>query len=311
MRIFDLHCDTLYKLATEKKDIYKNYFHVDILRAKNYTPYVACFAIWIPDELRGEEAFAFFNQCTEYINAQASLYKNDFKLCKNLEDLKISENKCDLKPRIILTVEGGRALAGKIENVEYLSKLGVKILTLTWNGKCEIGDGAEIIGSKGLTAFGKDVVRKMENCGMIVDVSHASEKLFYDVAQIANKPFIATHSNSANICSHRRNLTDEQFKIIREHGGLVGITFCKDFLTERGSAEFDDIRRHTEHFLELGGENTLAIGSDFDGATMPEKLCGVQNLEDLHEYFLIKKYSEELIDKMFFKNAYNFMLNYF
>lgn len=301
MRFFDLHCDTLYNMVKENKDIYKNNFHVDMFRSQKYSPYVGCFAVWIPDDFRGDNAYKFFNKAVQKLYAQENKYGKYFKICKSFEDIEDLKNQSG----VILTVEGGAALAGNIDNVQNLHNFGVKIMTLTWNGICEIGGGSEC--SEGLSSFGKAALKEMEKVGIIADLSHASEKLFYDVSEIASKPFTATHSNSRSICNHKRNLTDEQFNIIKSVNGLVGITFCNYFLKSNEEATFDDIRKHIEHFLEMGGENILAIGSDFDGADIPSEIKGIESLEDIYDYFLKKSYKEELLNKIFFYNAYNFM----
>lgn len=310
MRFFDLHCDTLYRCVVEDKDIHKNDFHVSAQRAKNYYPYIGCFAVWIRDDVRGTKAINFFDKAVKKLKNQEALYGEFFKVCGSSEHLQaITENNLG-ENGIILTVEGGAVLAGDISRVKHLRDMGVKIMTLTWNGSCELGDGVGVENSPGLTDFGVNVVQNMEKFGIIVDVSHASEKLFYDVSEIATKPFIATHSNSKKVCANRRNLTDEQFKVIKEKGGIVGITFCNDFLTEESDASFDDVLRHVEHFLSLGGENILSIGSDFDGADIPNQMTGIESIEELYEYFLIKNYSENLLDKIFFGNAYEFMTKF-
>lgn len=301
MRFFDLHCDTLYKMTVEKREIYKNNFHIDIERSFKYKPYVGCFAVWIPDKIRGDRAFDFFCKARENLYNQEKIYNKYFKICKSFEDIKNLKN----RQGIILTVEGGAVLAGKIENIIKLQQCGVKIMTLTWNGKCEIGDGVDFDG--GLSEFGYKVVKEMERLGIIIDISHASEKLFYDVCDISSKPFIATHSNSKSICNHKRNLTNDQFKTIKSINGLVGVTFCSYFLSDKNKMNIDDLMRHTEHFLELGGEDILAIGSDFDGAELPDYINGIESLEKIYEYFLKNNYSEKILDKIFFKNAYDFM----
>lgn len=310
MRFFDLHCDTLYRSLTEKKDLYENDFHVSVNRTKNYKPYIGCFAVWIPDDMRGKSASDFFDAAAQKLHNQEFLHSDFFKVGNSFKDIKnILKNGFD-KKIIILTVEGGAALAGDISRVKHLSNLGVKIMTLTWNGNCEIGDGVGVENSKGLTIFGRQVVQEMEKYGIIVDVSHASEKLFYDVLAVAAKPFIATHSNSKAICGNKRNLTDDQFISIKNVGGIVGITFCNDFLTQTSNPSFDDILKHVEHFLSLGGENVVGIGSDFDGANIPAQMTGIESIEDLYEYFLTKNYNETLVDKIFFNNAYEFMNKY-
>lgn len=309
MRFFDLHCDTLYEMATNNKDIYQNNLDVSIEKSLEYKSYIGCFAVWIPDDLRGEKAFKFFKHCAKLLNNFEVKYKNKFKICQTTEDLKSVVN---LRGSgIILTVEGSAAVAGKISNVEYLSKSGVKIMTMTWNGSCEAGDGVEINNSRGLTKFGKDLVKEMEKYNIIVDISHANEKLFYDVCSIATKPFIATHSNSKTVCNHKRNISNEQFKYIRNIGGVVGLTLCEDFLSDSKKSGFDSFLKHMEYFLSLDGEDTIAIGSDFDGSVMPKDIYGLESIKNLYEYLLKKNYSESLLDKIFFSNAYNFVSEFF
>lgn len=310
MRFFDLHCDTLYKCLENNKDFYRNGFDVSLENTSKYNAYVGCFAVWIPDEFRGEKALDLFTRAADKLDFQKKLFTQRFEVLQNREDLNAldslskNNNVC-----VILTVEGGAAIAGKLENLDYIRNRGVRIMTLTWNGRCEIGDGVGVQNSSGLSDFGKKVIPRMEELGIIVDVSHASEKLFYDVCENSKKPFIATHSNSKKICNHRRNLSDEQFEIIKNKKGLVGINFCKDFLSGNHAAGMDDVRAHIEHFLELGGESVISFGSDFDGCDISEEISGVDCVEALYEYFLRKNYNQKLINAIFFDNAYNFMLN--
>ena len=298
MRFFDLHCDTLYRAYNENKSIYKNDFHVSYEKSKGFKKYVQCFAAWIPDEYRGVNALNLFDGCINKLRDEQE--ESGFNIIKTLDDFE--KDRC-----AIVTVEGGAVLGGDIQKVKYLAENNVKIMTLTWNGRCEIGDGCGVNNSQGITKFGKQVVQKMEAYGIIIDVSHASEKLFYDVANIAEKPFIATHSNSYSVCPHKRNLTDSQFSEIKSRGGIVGITFCSEFLNSNKKAGFDDVLKHVEHFWELGGENTLSIGSDFDGAEVPPELNSLEKVEDLYEYFLKKNYKESLVQKLFFENGYEFI----
>lgn len=308
MRFFDLHCDTLYRMTLENKEIYKNDLHVNLKRAEKY---LSCFAIWIPDSIRNMNAEIFFDKAVCKLKEQELLYCDLFNVCKNSKDLEnFKNNKCK-NSGIILTVEGGAVLNSKLERIKILKDAGVKILTLTWNGSCEFGDGILVENASGLTNFGIKAVQMLEESGIIIDVSHASEQLFYDVCDYSKKPFIATHSNSKKICNNKRNLTDEQFKKIAERGGLVGITFCKEFLSERSKVDFDDILKHVYHFLELGGEKTISIGSDFDGAEVPDCLSSIECVENLYEYFLSKRFSKNLVDDIFFNNAYEFVLKYF
>lgn len=290
MKYFDLHCDTLYELVTKNKDIDKNDLHISLEKCGSLEKYFQCFAVWIPDSLRGQEALTFFDSCRKkFLDIRDNYFQKNFTP--------------------ILTVEGGAVLAGRLDNVRYIKEAGVKILTLTWNGKCEIGDGSDVKNAGGLSDFGKKAVKELENHDIVIDVSHASKRLFYDVVEISTKPFIATHSNSYKICPHRRNLDDEQFNIIKQVGGIVGITFCKDFLkSDPNNVTFDDIRRHIDRFLELDGEDTIAFGGDFDGAVVPECIDSIEKINNLYEYMCIKNYKENILKKLFFENAYNFLI---
>ena len=133
----------------------------------------------------------------------------------------------------ILTVESGAALGGKLEHIQDFQRLGVRMCTLTWNGATELGRGVMAPGTTGLTDFGRQAVAAMEDAGILVDLSHASPELFWDVAEMARKPLVASHSNAKAICGHPRNLTKEQFEAICHSGGLVGLNFFTAFLNDQ------------------------------------------------------------------------------
>ncbi len=298
MNLFDLHCDTLYKAYTEKKSLISNDCEVSFERGREFDKWVQCMAVWIPDEVRGEAAVKLVENCYEYLQSELSKCGGEVKQIEKMSDIKAKAN-------VMLTLEGGAALGGRLENVERFRRLGVRAMTLTWNGSCELGDGAEVQASKGLTDFGKSAVLEMEKHGIAVDLSHASDRLFYDVVQIASRPIIATHSNSRYIMPHRRNLNDEQFEIIKQSGGIVGINFHRHFLKENNQS-IDDIIKHTEYFLSLGGEDTVALGTDFDGAEIIDEIKSMSDLNKIYNAFAKLNYRETLIDKLFFRNAYNF-----
>ena len=186
----------------------KNRFHLDLKRGKRLDRWSQCFAVWIPDELRGKAAMTLFDGCCEKFRRELAPYRSE-----------------TFSP--VLTVEGGAVLGGKLANLEKLADRGVKMMTLTWNGENELGGGADT--ALGLTPFGREALKEMERLSIVADVSHASDALFYDVAEIAEKPIVASHSNARAVCPHRRNLTDRQFQILRDKGGLVGLNFCVHF----------------------------------------------------------------------------------
>lgn len=307
MRCFDLHCDTITRCMDEEKSLYENDLHVDLVRAKFMETYIQCYAAFVPDSLEGEEAFFYFCRAAAKLNKEIIENRRMISRCEKPGDIKGVEGK---KPfGAILTVENGKALGGKLENIEKMKELGVKMMTLTWNGANELGRGVRAMGKGGLTDFGRQAVAMMENAGIVVDISHAGHELFYDVAEIAQKPIVASHSNAIRICSSPRNLTDDQFTTICRKGGLVGLNFYVAFLNnDPDKACMEDILRHAEYFLSLGGEDSLAMGSDFDGAELPEDINGIQAVGELYELFLRKNYNESLLDKIFYKNAVSFFI---
>lgn len=306
MHLIDLHCDTLYRAITENLHIDSEKMDLQI----NYSDRdktLQCFAIWLPDDYSENKAEeTFFNS--------AKLIVDECNRCGIPlvgKDDKIIDCFNNNRYTACFTVENGSALNGKIENVKRFSELGVRIMTLTWNGRNNIGDGAIVEKPKGITPFGKQVVSEMEKNNIIVDISHASEKLFYDVAEISKRQFIATHSNSYSITQHKRNLKDEQFKVIINRGGIVGINFYKAFLNNKpDKASKLDILKHVEHFMSLGGENNISIGSDFDGCDLPPDIKGGSSMGEIYEMFLMHNYIEDVIRKIFYENALNFFENF-
>ncbi len=295
MRLFDLHCDTLYEAYTKKYPLSKNSGHIDLLRATRYEPWVQTFAVWIPEDLRGDAAWDFC--CRVLAHAEGK----DVHLWRKGESL---DDCLRIHTAVgLLAVEGGAALGEDVTRIDTLAAGGVRYITLTWNGENALGNGCLSPCRDGLTPLGKDAVRRMERAGVTVDVSHLNEAGFWDVAHMAEKPFIASHSNAAAVCPHPRNLTDRQFRAIVECGGLVGINLCADFL---GEATFEAVERHLYHFWECGGKNTVAFGADFDGAAMPASWGGVAVMERIFEFLYRKNYDSDLLSRLFFSNCYNF-----
>ena len=306
MNLFDLHCDTLYKAVTNNLPLDDKSMQVSQILGED-NKRLQCYAIWIPDDYTSEKAEQTFFSAYQRLTSECK--RLNIKLIEQNES--ISDAFKNNKNSALFTIENSTALNSKIGNVEKFAKLGVRIITLTWNASNAVGDGADVSDSKGITDFGKSVVREIEKYGVVVDVSHASDKLFYDVAEIATRPFIATHSNSRSVTNHRRNLTDEQFKIIKERNGIVGINFHRDFLSDNpDSASRYDLLKHIDKFLSLGGENVICIGTDFDGCNLPYDITGSESLAEIYEMLLKHNYKESLIRKIFYENALNFFENF-
>ena len=165
---------------------------------------------------------------------------------------------------------------------------------------------------EGLSQFGEKVVRQMNRLGMAIDVSHLSEKGFWDAAEISEKPFIASHSNAKSICSHKRNLSDEQIKEIINKKGFIGVNFYPPFLTDCDRCGIKDIIKHIEHILSLGGENNIGFGSDFDGVDyLPDGIEGAQDYYKIIDELLKLGYSEKLVRKISCENFINVLTSIF
>ena len=307
MRYFDLHCDTIYESLAKACDISNPVFHITPKKSKYLSPYIQCFAICVPEEITGENATKMFKSAYKRLLQQCK--KFDITVIKSFSDIeRVTENG---GKGAIFTVENASVLAGNIDNVTLFKDFDVKFVTLTWNGRNELGDGAMVSHSNGITPFGIKVIRELEKHNITIDVSHASDRLFYDVVSNSSKPIVATHSNSRAITNLKRNLTDEQFEIIKNRKGIVGINLHKYFLNNNpDDASMTDILKHTEHFLALGGENSLSFGADFDGCELPDDIKGIDSVGQIYEMFLKHNYSEKLIDKIFYENAYKFCENF-
>jgi membrane dipeptidase len=294
--IFDTHCDTLCSVLDYGKSIVMNECHVDIERMKKYEQYTQVFACFIDPVYKSCAADRTLNLIDTFHNTVSD------KLPDNV--------------RGILSIEGGEGIYS-LAHLRNFYRLGVRIIALTWNFSNHIASGAlETDETRGLTEFGKLVVAEMNRLGIFADVSHLNDKSFYDVAEYSNKPIIASHSNARAVCRSKavcpveRNLTDDQFEIIKKSDGCVGINFCPDFLNESGKADIEDIIRHIEHFMSLGGEDNVGIGADFDGIdSTPDGINGVEDIYKIFDRLLQKGYTENQIEKISHKNFERILRN--
>jgi membrane dipeptidase len=211
----------------------------------------------------------------------------------------IEKNRQEGMLSAFLTVEDGVFLDGKMERLEEAYEKGVRLLTLMWNFENSLGfpckDDAQEH-QKGLKPFGIQVVERMNQLGMIVDVSHMSEGGFYDVAKYSKKPFVASHSCARALCNHRRNLTDDQLKTLGNAGGVVGVNFERSFLKEGSNrATFDQIISHLLYMKDKAGIEALGFGSDFDGIEDNGELVNYSGFTPLLEQ-MEKHFTDDEID---------------
>lgn len=299
MRLFDLHCDTLTECYRRGESLCRNDRHIDLKRGGRYRPWYQTFAVFVPDTVRGAAATRYARRVIEYAYAQEKRLAQQLVFVDRELTILDGTNRCGG----ILTIENGAAFGGRLENVARFEALGVRAVTLTWNGSNELGHGCLSGCDDGLTAFGRGAVRELVRLGIVPDVSHLNEAGFWDVATLIDSPFTAGHSLSRTVCDHPRNLTDAQFKEVRRRGGLVGLSLVGSHL---GEPTFEAFERHLTHFLELGGETTVALGGDLDGTELPDEWGGIAVYERLYEYLLGRGLSERLLDRLFFQNAFDF-----
>ncbi len=286
---FDAHCDTLSVLHSRGAEwsLGANAAQVDIDRLSAYSPAAQVFAIWGGHY---EEKLALLRR---------SLARDGRAvLCRTAEEVRKAN--AAGKVAALLSVEGAEILGCSIERLrEARERDGLAMINLCWNSDNALC-GAAMDSGSGLTDAGRAFVRAAQDVGVAVDLSHASERTFWDVLEIAEKPVIASHSNAAALSSEfPRNLTDEQFTALVKCGGGAGLNLCADFIGL--GRDIGACCAHIEHFLALGGEKSLFLGTDFDGiAAVPRGLYGVQDMWKLYEALLERGHSEELVQDIFY-----------
>ena len=279
MDFFDLHCDTALELYKRNLSFDNEELSVNRNSAKVFGKWTQTFAVWIKDD--AENPFL--------------IYKNIIKDIKT----KLKTAPENLTP--LFAVEGGAVIENRIDRLEILKKDGIKFFTLTWNGENRIAGGCKT--EKGLTDFGVTVIEELNRLKIGCDLSHLNRKSFYSAIEYAEFP-LATHSNCYEICSHPRNLTLEQIKLIAQKNGVIGITFYPEFL---GDNIFDKIYQNIFLLCDKGFENNIAIGSDFDGGKMSESLDKTSKIPSLYGFLEEKGLGKPLLDKIFYKNAHKFI----
>ncbi|EIT84751.1 dipeptidase Bdp [Fictibacillus macauensis ZFHKF-1] len=295
MEIIDFHCDALLKLQQgqgERSFANDSRLDTNKERLQAGKVKVQCFAIFIEPNVPFDQKFQMALKQVDYY------YKEILQKNKEMKHLSSWEDFDTLQAGEIgtmLTLEGVDAIGDDLTKLHILRQLGVLSVGLTWNHANLAADGALEPRGAGLTTFGKEVVRFLNQHGMLTDVSHLCEKAFWDVMEEAHYPF-ASHSNAKAICNHPRNVTDDQARALFQSGGTVHVVYHPPFINEnKTEATISDLIAHIDHFCALGGVSHVGLGSDFDGistyVTHLEHAGKSQNL--INE--LLKYYSEEQV----------------
>ncbi|GBG55527.1 dipeptidase [Sporomusaceae bacterium FL31] len=310
MKLIDLHCDTisvLYKLTQAHAGGLKaNNLHVDLQKLAKANSLAQFFAMYINLEATEnplEDCLGMIDCFYREIEKNQDLIQ--IATCMQEFELNQKSNKITA----FLTIEEGGVIHGKLSNLRMFHRLGVRLMTLTWNYPNEIGypNCLPECQHQGLTPFGQEVVAEMNRLNMLIDVSHLSDQGFYDVAQYSAKPFVASHSNARAITAHPRNLDDAMIKTLAEKGGVMGINFANSFLGTSPISRVEDIVQHIKHIRNTGGIDVLALGSDFDGIEPNLEIANIGEIDKLVQALMQHSFREEEIEKIFTKNIMRVM----
>lgn len=310
--VFDLHCDTAYALLgkglNEAGSLLQNSYHIDLQRAGELAGYAQCFACFnTPDmqQWHKKSPVTVFELELATILREIEKNKDRIALAYSAKDIEMNQSKGLMSA--ILTIEGTAGLGYDPALLEDLYKIGFRITTLGWN-ECNPLTGSHLTG-EGLSDEGREFVKEAQKVGMVVDVSHISDKAFWDIMDITQRPIVATHSNSRTVCNVSRNLTDDMFRAICQSGGVAGINLYTDFLGETPS--LSTAADHICHFLELDPTGKhIALGGDLDGCdTLPSGFEGVQDYPSLANVLFDRGINSEMIQDIFWNNALGVIRN--
>lgn len=297
--LFDGHCDALYKImATPDQHLTDSDGQWSLHRCQQFAPQAQIFAVFADSaqpDAREQAAWQI-----ERIHQECALAPDRIALCTT--DTQAEEAVAAGKLAAFLSVEGAELLDCSLEKLRWAHGQGVRIVHPTWNHANALAGSHCDQPERGLSQRGRRFVSEMVRLGMLVDVSHLSEAGFWDVVELVQGPFLASHSNSQSAFFHSRNLTDRQFTAIMKYRGVVGLNAYARFLGD-DPVTTADLRRHLEHFLALGGTENVALGGDWDGCDqLPEGFEGVWDWADFYEELLRCNYPESLLRDLFWNN---------
>ncbi|MCI9288862.1 MAG: membrane dipeptidase [Oscillospiraceae bacterium] len=299
--VFDAHCDTISRCYYLHEGLRCNTGDLSLEKTERFARYCQFFALWTTKEYTDgdgctmEEAYHTLLGC---FRAQMACNSDKIIQCRTAQDVE-QAHRCG-KAAAFLTVEGAELLGCDPARLDQAAIDGVTAINLTWNYANALSGSSKEQPERGLSTVGRDFVRKMEDLHILVDVSHLSEAGFWDVAEIASRPFIASHSNAKSVWNHTRNLTNEQITAIIENQGVIGLNFYEGFVG--GSRDLDMVRAHLDRILELGGAGNVALGGDWDGCDLIGDLPAIDSLPRLYEHLLLRGYEETVVQNLFYNN---------
>lgn len=318
MLVADMHCDTISELYHGRNNgklynLKKNELHLDLEKMKKGDYLLQNFAMFV--ELNKERDP--MEHCLQLIDLfYEELKENEDTISLALTYDDIQKNKDAGKMSAFLTIEEGGVTRCDLAHLRNFYRLGVRMLTLTWNFENGIGypnvtrkadgtaDHRTPNTEKGLTEFGLEFIHEMERLGMIIDVSHLSDAGFYQVLENTKKPFVASHSNARTVCGHVRNLTDDMIKKLADRGGVMGMNFYPGFLEDTiDEGRIASIVKHMKHVANVGGYECIGLGSDFDGIPLHKELSDASCMPYLADALEKEGFTSGQIEGIFYKNV--------
>lgn len=316
MYLADLHCDTISRLRNEgilgRDTLLDNSFHVDLRRLRESGYLLQHFAIFTDAGVE-EDTFA---ACMEMIaQYHSALTQYADWIAPLLTPSDFYQNRRAGKLSAVLTIEDGGCIGKRLELLPELKRLGVRMITLTWNYPNAIGypatpagvyAGQEAIFAEcGLTEYGFSFIEEMERLGLYIDISHLSDAGAYDVLKQTNSPVIASHSNARSLCKNKRNITDALIRQIAERGGVIGINFEPKFLHNSAGAKdcgIAQIIKHIKHLYKCGGIGCIALGTDFDGIAGNPEITEVSAMVRLVDAIRKAGFCEAEVEAICYRN---------
>lgn len=260
--ILDIHADIFTDIFNKRingdKDIFKKY-HLDKFKKGGVNGGI--FVFWTKPDSKYNN-YETFKEMMKYVKDEIELAKDYISIVKNYEEYinTINSNKITA----MMNLEGLSVLEGNLNYVEEIYDYGIRFSSLTWNEENDFACGAKVKNDKGLKEKGNDYIKLAQELGIVIDVSHASDKTFYDIYNNTTKPIIASHSNSRRLCNVARNLDDEQIKLIKDTGGIIGINAYRDFINEDKSKQnIEYLVNHIDYMVDLIGIDSICFGFDF------------------------------------------------
>lgn len=306
-QLFDTHCDVACAMMANHTGLREGGNQFSLKKLEKYQKSCQFYAIYVSPVLPQDEAKRYAPQAYELLMREFEQNSDLLRFCTTYEDAQKAAE--EGRHAAFLSLENSAWMEGDPKKLAEYREKGVRLVSLTHRLDNLYGCGNDTQDDTGLTELGKRFTREIYDQNLLFDVSHLSFKSFWDAAEIAGgRPIVASHSSAYAVCPHVRNLTDEQFGVIRDSGGYVGVNLYEKFLREQGRCTVEDVIRHLEHFFELGGEKLVGFGADLDGIDlMPEGMTGVDGMYLIADEMVRRNYPSELIEGVFYQNGMDFL----